>query len=112
MKKEEVVDAIEKEFKIAAEAQTAGNDGMMRVCARRAAGTAIGYWLATHREKHWGADAMNRLKNLQLDGSVPPQVQEAARRLTTKITEQFRSPFPTDPISDSRIIIDFFLREA
>ena len=111
VKKEAVVEAIEKEFKIAAGAQTAGNEGMVRVCARRAAGTAIGYWLAIHREKNWGVDAMNRLKNLQRDGSMPPQVQEAARRLTTKITEQFRSPFPTDPIADSRIIIEFFLKE-
>ncbi len=109
MTKEEVVDQIHREFEIAAEAQKAGNDGMVRVCARRAAGAAIGHWLSTHPEKNWGADAMNRLRNVQHDETVPAHVGDAAVRLTTKITEQFRSPFPTDPVTDSRIIIDYFM---
>ena len=109
MNREEVVEAIEKEFKIAAGARNAGNDGKVRVCARRAAGKAIGYWLTAHPEKRWGADVMNHLRNAQLDASIPPPVQEAAQRLTTRITEQFRSPFSTDPMADSRVIINYFL---
>jgi uncharacterized protein (UPF0147 family) len=54
-------------------------------------------------------DAMNRLKNLQRDETIPMDVRDAAARLTTKITEQFTSPFPTDPIHDSKIIINHLL---
>ena len=109
MTKEQVLDQIHREFDIAAGAQKGGNEGMVRVCARRAAGAAIGFWLSSHPEKNWGTDAMNRLRSLQLDQTIPASVVDAAVRLTAKITEQFRSPFPTDPITDSRIIIDYFM---
>ncbi len=52
---------------------------------------------------------MNQLRNLQLDDSIPRLVRDAAIRLTTKITERFTSAFPTDPVQDSKIIIDYLL---
>jgi hypothetical protein len=109
MTKTQTLEQIEKEFATAKHAQEIGNDGMVRVCARRAAGVAIGYWLERNPRASWGMDAMNRLKNLQRDAMIPIDVRDAAARLTTKITEQFTSPFPTDPIHDSKIIINHLL---
>jgi len=105
MSKEEALRQIELEFVAAHEAKGIHNDGKVRVCARRAAGIAIRYWLQSNPTKDWGVDAMTQLRNLQLDESFPQRIRDAARRLTTAITEQFKSPFNTDPIEDSRIII-------
>jgi len=110
MNKELVIQNIEKEFTHGEQARKKGNEGMVRVCARRAAGVAIAYWLESHRRDGWGIDAMNQLRNLQFDESMPQSVREAALRLTTKITEQFTSAFHTDPIQDSKIIIDYLLQ--
>lgn len=100
---------IEKEFATAEQARKIGNDGMVRVCARRAAGAAITFWLTSHPVYHWGVDAMSQLRSLQSDETVPRTVRDAAVRLTTKITPEFTSAFPNDPIQDSKIIIDYFL---
>lgn len=109
MNKELVIKSVEKEFAKGEQARQKGNEGMARVCARRAAGLAIAYWLEYLRRDGWGPDAMNQLRNLQRDESMPQSVREAALRLTTKITEQFTSAFPTDPVEDSKIIIDYLL---
>lgn len=105
MNLDETMRKIEKEFAIAAQAQRVGNDGMVRVCARRAAGTAIGFWLDSHPHPEWGVDAMTQLRSLLTDASAPEPIREAAGRLTTKITEQFTRQFPTDPLADARLII-------
>ena len=52
---------------------------------------------------------MSQLRGLEADESMPAGVRDAARRLTTKVTEHFGSPSPTDPLEDSRIIIDHVL---
>ncbi len=110
MNKQQVRERIEKEFAIAAHARSIGNDGMVRVCARRAAGAAISFWLESHLKQGWGADAMNQLRAIQLEESMPEDIREAARHLTTKITEQFTSTFSQDPLEDSKTIIEHFLQ--
>jgi HEPN domain-containing protein len=101
---------IERELETGEAALRAGNDGKARVCARSAAGTAISYWLEYHGERHWGTDAMSQLAHLRQESAVPSEVREAALRLTTKITEQFTSPFSTNPLDDCRIITGYCLR--
>ncbi len=109
MNKDLVIKNIEREFSNADHARKKGNNGMVRVCARRAAGHALTFWLESHPRQGWGVDIMNQLRNLQLDDSIPRLVRDAAIRLTTKITERFTSAFPTDPVQDSKIIIDYLL---
>ena len=110
MTKAPILDRIAVELKTAQRAREAGNEGMARVCARRAAGAAISHWLERHPRQGWGADTMGQLRSLEHDESAPPDVREAAARLTAKITQHFTPPFPTDPIADSRVIINHFLR--
>lgn len=109
MNKYRAIEQIEKEFATAAQARKEGNDGKVRVSARRAAGVAITLWLNSHSRERWGADAMNQLKNLQLDESMPPFVRDAAVHLTTKITQLIRTPSSADPVQSSRTIIDYLL---
>ena len=110
MTKAQAFDHIEREFATATQARNKGNDGMVRVCARRAAGVAIACWLERSPRQGWGPDAMSQLRNLQLDSAIPQNIRDAASRLTTKITGQFTSPFSTDPIDDSKTIIHFLLQ--
>jgi hypothetical protein len=110
MTKAQALDHIEREFATASQARSAGNNGMVRVCARRATGVAIAYWLEQNLRQGWGADAMSQLRNLQNDESMPQAIHDAAMRLTARITEQFTSPFSTDPIDDSKTIINHLLQ--
>jgi hypothetical protein len=87
----------------------ARNEGMARVCARRAAGAAIAYWLQFNSRPGWRADAVSRLRHLEADPSFPPQIRDAARRLAARVTEQFTSPYFSDPLVDADVIIRHLL---
>ena len=110
MTREQTRGAIEEELSTAARAQSTGNNGMMRVCARRAAGIAIQHWLELHPHPDWGTDAMNRLRNLQHQDTIPQDVRDAAERLTSKVTRDFTYSSTSNPIRDANRIIDYMLR--
>ena len=82
-----------------------GNDGMVRVCARRAVGLAAESWLERFPGKKWHGDALNHLRRICADESFPPDIRRAAERLMTKVTQRDTAPFSTDPIADARSII-------
>lgn len=111
MTRTQAITQIEKEFAAARYARENGNEGMARVCARRAAGIAIGCWLEDNPREGWGTDALGRLRSVRLDESMPKDVRDAAMRLTTKVTQQFESQFTTDPIEDSKAIVNHLLHE-
>jgi len=100
-------DQIEKEFTTSREALKVGNEGKARVCARRAVGQAITWFLMKYPRNGWSPDAMNQLKHLRDDSFFPEEVRGAATRLTTKISERFTYPFTTDPIEDAQLIIKY-----
>ena len=112
MERDEAERGIQRELGVAEQSIRIGNAGRARVCARRAVGIAIAYWLQRHPDRGWGTDAMTRLHRLREDEGVPDAVRNAARRLTTKITEQFTPAFPTDPLEDCRIIVAHMLGDA
>ena len=51
---------------------------------------------------------MEHLRQIQQDDSFPLPIREAAERLSTKVTQRHAAPFTTDPISDARMIIEYF----
>lgn len=101
---------IEREFATARHAQKSGNDGMVRVCARRAAGRAISLWLRSNPRQGWGVDAMNQLRNLYRDQTMPQAVRDAALRLTTKRSETGGDTVTINPLGDAEIIIHHLLQ--
>ena len=101
------IDRIDAEIRSAEEALHNGNEGRARVCARRAAGEALAWFLTRFTRPHWKPDAMNRLVSLQSDPFFPAEVQSSAQRLTTRVTELFQYPFTQHPVDDARIIIQF-----
>ena len=111
MVKEIVLMNIDAELNRAKKAVNEGNIGMARVCARRACGTAISFWLQNNPRHSYGDSAMNQLRSIQSDDTVPKEVKDAAERLTTKVADQTTSPFSDDPITDAKIITNHFLIE-
>ena len=112
MTREQARQQIDIEFAKATHARHIGNDGMVRVCARRAAGIAITCWLRSHPRTGWGENTMSLLRILPSDDTMPLSVREAAQRLSLKITERFASPSSPDPLEDSITIIDHLLENA
>lgn len=96
---------IERELARAQDALREGNDGMVRVCARRAVGLAAEAWLERFPGKNWRGDALNHLRRISADESFPQDIRRAAERLMTKVTQRNTAPFSTDPIADARRII-------
>jgi hypothetical protein len=103
--KESFIESIEKELLTGKEAQSAGNSGKARVCARRAAGQAITWFLSRHPHPDWGADALSQLKHLKDDPNVSQECRDAAARLSARVSEDFTYPFSSDPLEDAGIII-------
>ncbi len=105
---EEVRLSIAKELATGTAALRAGNEGMARVCARRAAGAAVLFWVRQN-PRDWRSDIMGALTAVSVDHSFPSPVRDACRRLTARITVNFESPFQTNPLEDSSIVINHFL---
>lgn len=103
--REYYIEQIEREFSLAHRALHVGNEGMGRVCSRRAAGQAITWYLTLFRKPGWGTDAMSQLQHLTRDATFPEDVRAAAARLTTKLSDKFILPYTTNPIDDAKIII-------
>jgi len=104
------IETIQKALAAAQDAAGEGNEGKTRVCSRRAAGTAIAWYLAQYPGAVRGTDALSHLKYLADDPTFPKEVREAAQKLTTRITDRFQYPFSTDPVADAALITDYFIR--
>jgi len=84
-------------------ARQAGNHGRARVCARRAAGWALGGWPTSQAELPDGkpGNAYEALRSAAEDEAPPAPVRVAAQRLTARVDEAFSLPFDQDPIEDA-----------
>jgi hypothetical protein len=93
------------ELSRAEEARLAGNEGMARVCSRRAAGMALG----ARRVVRGGRDedALALLRGVASEEGVPQEVRKAAERLTARVRPDFTPAHSHDPIEDARTIIRY-----
>lgn len=110
MVKEIVLMNIDVELTRAKKAREEGNIGMARVCARRACGNSISFWLQNNPRSSYGNSAMNQLRSIQSDDTVPKEVKDAAERLTTHVSNLTGSLVSSDPINDANVIIKYFMK--
>ena len=103
---------IERELAAAEAAWKDANEGKARVCARRAVALATEAWLARLPVPPWRGDAMEHLRRIQQDASLPLPVRQAAERLSTTVTRRHSAPFTTDPIGDARAIIAYLTADT
>ena len=96
---------IEQELAKAAIGLREGNDGLARVCARRAVGVGAQAWVKRNRREALAQDAMSQLRMIHQEETFPLDIREAAQRLLSNVTEQGQTLVSTDPIADARLIL-------
>jgi hypothetical protein len=90
------------EIQQAENARRMGNEGMARVCARRAAGALIGEYFKRLGVNQISNSAYERLRYLrELPGSSP-KVAETTNLLLTRITMEHTLPLDADLIAEAR----------
>lgn len=82
-----------------------GNEGRARVCARRAAGWATGWYVENKTQTSSHDNALEHLKWLAEQTEASDEIKQAATRLTTRVDVDGRHPFHQDPIQDAVFII-------
>ena len=104
-----MTDEIQRELDRARKALAEKNQGMVRVCARRAAGAAIRGWMVRQSQPPaWGSSAIIQLRAVAADESLPEPVRAAAARVSTTVSQDHTVPFDENPIVDARLIIEHF----
>ncbi|MCZ6800536.1 MAG: hypothetical protein O7F12_08620 [Nitrospirae bacterium] len=98
---------IEQELGQAASGLREKNDGLARVCARRAVGLTVQAWIERSGVRTWPVDVMNQLRKIQQQEIFPLELREAAQRFLTKVTQRCQAPFSTDPIADTGLILKY-----
>ena len=103
---------IRKELAHAETARAAGKEGMARVCARRAAGLAIGIYLTRLGLPLPGPSAYDRLLYLSgLSGTTSRQA-EICQQLTLRVNTDFELPIEADLLAAARELIASLLEET
>ncbi len=105
----EVQKKIEAEFAAARASRTAGNEGRARVCARRAAGLALGIYYAESLAEIPPQSAYKLLQWFSLREEIPQELRDAAKRLIVRVTTEFELPHRQDPLHDARLIAETIL---
>ena len=91
----------ENEIQQAQAARTAGNEGMARVCARRAAGFVIGEYLNRQGDNYSNPSAYERLRYLLSQPDISPQVRDIAAHFLVRVTPNHTLPIDADLIADA-----------
>jgi hypothetical protein len=77
------------------------NEGMARVCARRAAGIVIGEYLLRQGYQSSGESAYDRLKYLNELPELPPGVREVSGHFRVRVNTDHQLPVEIDLISEA-----------
>jgi hypothetical protein len=97
------------ELEHAREARLAGNEGLARVCARRAAGLAARDFLIHQRVPLRSLSAMDALHALAGFPGLDPELVTAAFHLTVRVTDKFTLPVEADLIVDAHLLCEKLL---
>ena len=101
--------AFNSEIQQAEAARSAGNEGMARVCARRAAGAVIGEYIKRGDLPDPGPGAYDRIQYLANTPGVHPQARQVAVHLLTRVTPEHTLPLEVDLIAEARWLKEILL---
>lgn len=96
------VDRFHLEINRAEAARGRQNEGMARVCARRAAGIVIGEYLIRHNLPDPGASAYDRLRLLAQLASVSEETRMTAGHFLTRIDVDHNLPVDADLVAEAK----------
>jgi len=100
----------ENEIQRAQVARTADNEGMARVCARRAAGIVIGEYLNRQGDKFSNPSAYERLKYLLSQPDISPRVRDVAANFLIRVTPNHTLPIDVDLIADAYLLKNLLIQ--
>lgn len=101
----------ENEIKQAFLARAKGNEGMARVCARRAAGIVIGEYLSRRGYKKLATSAYDCLTLFNSLPDIDEQVKVLANHFLLKISRERKFPVEIDLIGEAQWMMKNLLLE-
>ena len=105
----EVRKSIEMELTDGRDSREKENEGRARVCARRAAGLALGVYYERSMGKNPPTSAYKLLQWFSERKEISQDLRDSANRLTVRVTPAFKLPHDEDPLEDAQTIIDAIL---
>ena len=94
------------------QARAEGNEGMARVCARRAAGEVIREFFQRQNVTLTKPSALNALKALAKSEQVSPRVREIATHFVWQITTEHSLPGEVDLLAEVKWLAKELLGES
>lgn len=85
-------------------ARSKGNEGMARVCARRAAGIVIGQYLVRRGYLNLSRSAYERLSLFSSLPDVDERLKDAVKHLLLRINPEHQLPIEVDLISEAQML--------
>lgn len=100
-----------QELQTAEIARADEKEGKARVCARRAAGIAIGEYFQRLGIQPVGSSAYDRLRALLTLPGISPAVEEVCQHLLVRVTPDHTLPVEADLVSETRWLVHELLGE-
>ncbi len=104
-------DRIDAELKKAELSRKEGNEGMSRVCSRRAAGLAVRHYLVKIRQNHPYLNIYEIMANEEIRKLLPKETSGLLDHLTLRVDAQHNIPAHIDLIADAGKVIQI-LRDS
>ncbi len=101
----DVISKINREMSAADYARTAGNEAQARVCARRAAGLAIGVYYKSRGETPRETSAIALIRKLLHDPHIDAGWRQTADLLLTRVAKDYSFPIQKDVLAETRRLI-------
>lgn len=102
----DVLHQFEQEMSSAHQARAQGNEGQARVCARRAAGAAIGSFIQLHGLPFEGRSAYDRLAFLSNLPGLPNETYQSISLLMMQVNTDFSLPVDVDLIKEAQCLFE------
>lgn len=83
------------------QAREQGLEGRARVCARRAAGAAIGEYFRLRGDANPAGSALELIRCLAVDAGAPLRARQAAEALLERVDESFNLRTPVDLLQEA-----------
>lgn len=103
------LNSMQKELEDGEAARARGNEGMARVCARRAAGYAAAEYFKRMGIAFTNPSAYERLRYLHTLPEIPQDVRSACAALTLRVDTEYRLPPDVDLLREARCLLAWLM---
>lgn len=103
---------VQMEMTMAIAARNQGNEGMARVCARRAAGIVVRDYLDRHEIDAAGLNNFEILIDKGIRENLPAAVIPLLENLSMRVDENYTLPAEIDLLADAETVIQILFKET